>query len=104
MGIVTRCGVKTITRDLSRPRVQVRPGRILLEEFLLPAGLTQVEAARRMGVPLNRLNEIVRGRRAITADTAIRLGVLFDMSAEFWMNLQASWDLHEARLALKRAG
>ena len=49
MGTVKRCGVKTITRDLSRPRVQVLPGRILLEEFLLPAGLTQVEAARRMG-------------------------------------------------------
>jgi antitoxin HigA-1 len=96
--------VKTITRDFSRPRVQVSPGRILLEEFLLPAGLTQVEAARRMGVPLNRLNEIVRGRRAITADTAIRLASLFDMSAEFWMNLQASWDLHQVRLALKRVG
>jgi addiction module HigA family antidote len=89
---------------VSRPRVQIPPGRILLEEFLVPAGLSQVEAARRMGVPLNRLNEIVRGRRAITADTAIRLGALFSMSAEFWMNLQASWDLDQARLALKRAG
>jgi addiction module HigA family antidote len=96
--------VRTITRNVSRPRVQIPPGRILLEEFLVPAGLSQVEAARRMGVPLNRLNEIVRGRRAITADTAIRLGALFSMSAEFWMNLQASWDLDQARLALKRAG
>jgi len=96
--------VKTIIRDLSRPRVQIPPGRILLDEFLVPAGLTQVEAARQMDVPLNRLNEIVRGRRAITADTAIRLGALFKMSAEFWMNLQGSWDLHQARLALKRAG
>ena len=96
--------MRTITRNVSRPRVQIPPGRILLEEFLVPAGLSQVEAARRMGVPLNRLNEIVRGRRAITADTAIRLGALFSMSAEFWMNLQASSDLHQARLALKRAG
>jgi len=96
--------VKTITRDLNRPRVQVRPGEILLEEFLKPAALTQVEAARRMGIPLNRLNEIVRGRRAITADTALRLAALFKMSPEFWMNLQASWDLHHARLAIEKAG
>jgi len=68
--------VKTITRDFNRPRVQVPPGEILLEEFLRPGGLTQVEAARRMKVPLNRLNEIVRGRRAITADTALRLAAL----------------------------
>ena len=96
--------MKTITRDLNRPRVQVRPGEILLEEFLKPAALTQVEAARRMGIPLNRLNEIVRGRRAITADTALRLAALFKMSPEFWMNLQASWDLHHARLAIEKAG
>jgi addiction module HigA family antidote len=96
--------VKTITRDLNRPRVQVHPGEILLEEFLRPADLTQVEAARRMGIPLNRLNEIVRGRRAITADTALRLAALFKMTPEFWMNLQAAWDLHQARLAMRKAG
>jgi addiction module HigA family antidote len=96
--------VKTITRDLGRPRIQVLPGDILLEEFLRPAALTQVEAARRMDIPLNRLNEIVRGRRAITADTALRLAALFKMSPEFWMNLQASWDLHQARLTMKKAG
>jgi len=96
--------VKTITRDFNRLRVQVSPGEILLEEFLTPAGLTQVEAARRMGVPLNRLNEIVRGRRAITADTALRLAALFKMTPEFWMDLQTSWDLHHARLAMKKAG
>ncbi len=96
--------MRTITRDPNRPRVQIPPGEILLEEFLKPAGLTQIEAARRMGVPLNRLNEIVRGRRAITADTALRLAGLFEVSPEFWMTLQASWDLHQARLAMKRAG
>ena len=96
--------MKTITRDLNRPRVQVRPGDIKLEEFLRPAALTQVEAARRRNIPLNRLNEIVRGRRAITADTALRLAALFKMSPEFWMNLQASWDLHHARLAMRKAG
>lgn len=96
--------MKTITRDLNRPRVQIPPGEILLEEFLKPAALSQVEAARRMAVPLNRLNEIIRGRRAITADTALRLGRLFKMSPEFWMHLQASWDLHQARQAMKQAG
>ena len=97
--------MKTITREpRRRARVQVRPGEILLEEFLRPAALTQVEAARKMGIPLNRLNEIVRGRRAITADTALRLASLFKMSPEFWMNLQASWDLHHARLAMRKAG
>ena len=102
--MATRCAVKIITRDLNRPRVQILPGEMLLEEFLRPGELTQVEAARRMGISLNRLNEIVRGRRAITADTALRLAALFDMSPEFWMNLQASWDLHQARLAMKKAG
>lgn len=96
--------MKTIIRDLNRPRVQIRPGEILLEEFLKPGALTQVEAARRMDIPLNRLNEIVRGRRAITADTALRLAALFKMSPEFWMNLQTSWDLHQARLAMRKAG
>jgi addiction module HigA family antidote len=84
--------------------VQIPPGEILLEEFLKPAQLTQVEAARLMTIPLNRLNEIVRGRRAITADTALRLGALFKMSPEFWMHLQAAWDLHEARQAMRKVG
>ena len=61
---------------------------MLLEEFLRPSGLTQVEAARRMGIPLNRLNEIVRGKRGITADTALRLARLFATSPEFLMSLQ----------------
>ena len=95
--------MKTITRDLSRPRVQIPPGEILLEEFLKPANLTQVDAAGRMGIPLNRLNEIVRGRRAITADTALRLAALLNMTPEFWMHLQASWDLHQARVAMRKA-
>ena len=77
---------------------------MLLEEFLGPAGLTQVEAARRMGIPLNRLNEVIRGRRAVTADTAIRLGRLFDVSPEFWMGLQVDWDLWHAAKAARKAG
>jgi addiction module HigA family antidote len=88
--------------DLKRPPTP--PGEMLLEEFLRPSGLTQVEAARRMGIPLNRLNEIIRGRRGITADTALRLARLFDMSPEFWMGLQADADLWHAARALRRAG
>lgn len=88
--------------ELKRP--PTRPGEMLLEEFLRPAQLTQVEAARRMKMPLNRLNEIIRGRRGITADTAIRLGRLFDMSPEFWMALQSDWDLWHAAAEMRRAG
>ena len=88
--------------ELKRP--PTRPGEMLLEEFLRPAGLTQADAARHMGIPLNRLNEIVRGRRGVTADTAIRLGQLFKMSPEFWMALQTDWDLWHASNEMKRAG
>ena len=87
--------------DLKRP--PTAPGEMLLEEYLKPAGLTQSAAAERMRIPLNRLNEIIRGRRAITADTAIRLGRLFKMSPEFWMGLQVDWDLWHAHQAMKRA-
>jgi addiction module HigA family antidote len=73
--------------DLKRPPAP--PGEMLLQEFLRPADLTQVEAAQRMKIPLNRLNEIINGKRGITADTALRLAQLFKMSPEFWMGLQA---------------
>jgi addiction module HigA family antidote len=59
-------------------------------------GLGQVEAARRLGVSLNRLNEIILGKRGITADTALKLARLFRMSPQFWVRLQADWDLHQA--------
>lgn len=88
--------------DLKRPPTS--PGEMLLEEFLRPAGLTQVEAARRMKIPLNRLNEIIRGRRGISADTALRLARLFETSPEFWMGLQTDWDLWHAARAQRRAG
>ena len=57
-----------------------------------------------MQIPLNRLNEVVRGRRGITADTALRLARLFDMSPEFWMGVQADWDLWQAVAALRKTG
>lgn len=86
--------------ELKRP--PTAPGEMLLEEFLKPANLTQSAAAARMSIPLNRLNEIIRGRRAITADSALRLGRLFKMSPEFWMGLQADWDLWHAQRASRQ--
>jgi addiction module HigA family antidote len=74
----------------------IPPGEILLEEYLKPMGLGQVEAARRLGISLNRLNEIILGKRGITADTALRLARLLKTSPQFWMRLQADWDLHQA--------
>jgi addiction module HigA family antidote len=88
--------------DLKRP--PTAPGEMLLEEFLRPTGLTQVKAARRMRMPLNRLNEIINGKRGITADTALRLARLFKMSPEFWMGLQSDWDLWHAAYALRKVG
>ncbi|PXA05271.1 addiction module antidote protein, HigA family [Coraliomargarita sinensis] len=74
------------------------PGRILLEEFLEPMGLSQAELARRTGIPASRLTEIIKGRRAITAETALALGIFFNMEAQFWMNLQSHSDLRRAQM------
>jgi addiction module HigA family antidote len=76
------------------------PGEILLEEFLKPLGITQYRLAKEIGVPQRRISEIVAGKRTITADTAARLGAFFGMEAEFWLNLQAHYDLVQAREAL----
>lgn len=92
----TKSVSKTITRDLNWLGPAIPPGEMLLEEFLKPMGIGQVEAARRLGISLNRLNEIVLGKRGITADTALRLGHLLKTSPQFWMRLQADWDLQEA--------
>ena len=77
------------------------PGEVLLEEFLKPHSITRVEGARRMGIPPIRLNEVIRGRRGITADTALRLARLLGTSPEFWMNLQAARELYSAARALE---
>jgi antitoxin HigA-1 len=90
---------RTITRNPDWLGPAVAPGEILLEEYLKPLGVGQVEAARRLGISLNRLNEIVLGKRAITADTALRLGRFLKTSPQLWMRLQADWDLH---LAMQR--
>jgi addiction module HigA family antidote len=69
---------------------------MLLEEFLKPLGMTQVALARRVGVTTQRINEIVRGKRGVSADTALRLERVFGMEAQFWLNLQMTWDLYNA--------
>ena len=92
----TKSASKTITRDPNWLGPAVAPGEMLLEEFLKPMGMGQVEASRRLGISLNRLNEIVLGKRGITADTALKLARLFKMSPQFWVRLQADWDLHRA--------
>ena len=71
----------------------VHPGEILLEEFLKPLGISQYRLAKDTGVPARRINEIVQGKRSVTADTALRLSRYFGMSERFWLNLQAHYDL-----------
>lgn len=80
----------------------VTPGEILLEEFLKPAGISQYRLARNTKVSQTRIAEIVRGKRAITADTALRLSRFFGNSAEFWMNLQSGYELRKARRKLQK--
>jgi addiction module HigA family antidote len=75
----------------------IHPGEILLEEFLIPMELSQNRLARDIGVPPRRINEIVHGKRAVSADTALRLARYFGTSEAFWMGLQADYDLEEAR-------
>ena len=75
----------------------IHPGEILLEDFLKPMNLSQYSIARSLAVPPRRINEIVHGKRAITADTALRLARFFNMEAQFWMNLQNRYDLEVAR-------
>ena len=91
------------TRDEAWLGPAIHPGEILREEFLVPLGIGQADAARRLGVSLNRLNEIVLGKRGITADTALRLARLLKTSPQLWMRLQADWDLHQAMHKARRA-
>jgi addiction module HigA family antidote len=92
----TRSAARTITRNPAMLGPAVHPGEMLLEEYLRPLGLSQVEAARGLGISVNRLNEIVRGRRGVTADTALRLARFFKTTPQVWMHLQADWDLLQA--------
>ena len=84
-------------------RLPTHPGEMLLEEFLTPMGLTQRDLADAIHVPYQRVNEIINERRGITPSTALRLAKFFDLSADFWMNLQLRWDLYHAQQAERDA-
>ena len=81
----------------------VTPGEVLREEFMRPLGLSGRALARELGVPSNRITEIVAGERSVSAETAIMLGDRFGTSAEFWLNLQMAHDLELARRHMRRA-
>lgn len=78
----------------------IHPGEVLREEFLIPLGLSQYALAKAIGVPALRISQICAGKRAITADTALRLGRFFNTSEGFWLGLQADFDLEAARMNL----
>ena len=80
----------------------IHPGEILLEEFLSPMGISQNRLALDIGVPARRINEIVLGKRRVTADTALRLGKYFGMSPQFWLGLQMDYDLDIAEDKLEK--
>jgi antitoxin HigA-1 len=82
-------------------RIATHPGQILLAEFLEPMRLTQAEFARALQIPLNRVNELVRGKRGITPESALLFSEYFQNSPEFWMNLQTAHDLSRARQEMR---
>ena len=88
---------------IAKNRHPTHPGKILSEEFLIPLRLTQIEFAKSIGIPLQRVNAIIKGYRGITAETALLFGRRLKTSAEFWMSLQNVWDLYEAAKYLKFA-
>jgi addiction module HigA family antidote len=82
---------------LPAKRISTHPGIILLHDFIEPSSLTPAKVAKMLKISANRLNELVRGRRGVTPDTAWKLSALFNTSPEFWMNLQSAHDLTKAR-------
>ena len=92
----------TTIKEMDMDKLQnIHPGEILLEEFLVPMGISQTRLANSIGVPPRRINEIVLGKRGITADTALRLSKVFGTSVQFWMGLQDEYELREARDSIK---
>jgi len=81
---------------IPKNRKPTHPGEILVEEFLKPMGISQVELARKMGVPIQRVNTLINGKRDMSAETAVLLSRALKTSSEFWMNLQVACDLYEA--------
>ncbi|BDF99893.1 transcriptional regulator [Actinomyces oris K20] len=84
------------TTETNSKHAPVHPGEVLMEDFIEGFGITQNKLAVAIGVPPRRINEIVHGKRAVTADTALRLGKYFGVSAQFWLNLQTQYDLDVA--------
>ena len=88
---------------IPKHRKPVHPGEILVEEFLKPLGMSQVELANRMHVPVQRVNTLINGRRDMTAETAILLSRVLKTTSEFWMHLQVACDLYDAQQAIEDA-
>jgi len=88
---------------IPKNRRPTHPGEILLGEFLKPMDMSQVELAEKMGVPIQRVNTLINGKRDMTAETAILLSRVLKTSSEFWMNLQVACDLYDARQAIEHA-
>jgi len=86
---------------MSRRLDPIPPGEILLEEFMRPLGISQNKLARDLDVPVARINDIIHAKRGISADTALRLAIYFQTTAEFWLNLQSRYDL---KLAIRAVG
>ena len=100
-----RSALKTVTcedKDMAKKLEPVTPGEILLEEFMKPMNITQAQLARDINVPPNRISQIIRGKREITADTALRLGKYFGIEPEFWLNLQVRYNMKVAKDNLEK--
>ena len=89
---------------LPKNRIPEHPGEILREEFIKPLKLTQEKLADELGISFRRVNEIINGKRSVTAETALLLASYFKTTAALWMNLQACYDLDKARKRLERSG
>jgi addiction module HigA family antidote len=98
--VVPMAGSSAAPRLTAR-RVPPHPGHFLETRFIKPLGITQQSLALLLGVSRRRVNELIRGHRSITADTAVRLALFFGNEASFWMQLQTDWDLHHAQNALR---
>jgi addiction module HigA family antidote len=87
---------------LPKYRAPTSPGEMLLEEFLKPMKMTQTELAKQMGVPIQRVNTLINGKRGITAETALLLARIFKNSPQFWLGLQMDWDLWHAQQKMSK--
>lgn len=88
---------------LPKYRPPTSPGEMLLEEFLKPMEMTQTELAKKMGVPIQRVNTLINGKRGVTAETALLLAKIFKNSPQFWMGLQTDWDLWHAQRKMPKS-